>query len=45
LQTLPEVLTDTEGLVLGLYYHLWKKTHKGLGCPGINIPHTVSLTS
>lgn len=41
LQNLVESLNDTDGLVWGLYYHLWKKTHKGLPCPDINIPHTV----
>lgn len=36
-----DVLTDTDGLVWGLYSHLWKKTHKGLPCPLVNLPHTV----
>jgi hypothetical protein len=42
-QNLAETINDTEGLVWGLYYHLWKKTHKGLPCPDINIPHTVCV--
>jgi hypothetical protein len=43
IQNLIETLNDTEGsIVWGLYFHLWKKTHKGLPCPDINLPHTVS---
>lgn len=35
-------MNDTEGSVVwGLYFHLWKKTHKGNPCPDINLPHTV----
>jgi hypothetical protein len=37
-----EELYETEGLVLGLYHHLWKKNHRGECCPLVRVPHTVS---
>lgn len=43
MQNLVEALNDTEGLSIGLYYHLWKKTHKGLPCPDVLIPPTVGI--
>ncbi|GAX72723.1 hypothetical protein CEUSTIGMA_g179.t1 [Chlamydomonas eustigma] len=33
-------LLDTEGVVLGIYYHLWLKDHHGNSCD-VNLPHTV----
>mmetsp|Transcript_37758 Transcript_37758/g.84180 ORF Transcript_37758/g.84180 Transcript_37758/m.84180 type:complete len:994 (+) Transcript_37758:287-3268(+) len=33
-------IVDTEGLVVGLYHHLWMKNEKGHTCP-VNVPHTV----
>ena len=33
-------LLSTEGLVTGLYHHLWMKNQAGESCD-VNLPHTV----
>jgi hypothetical protein len=34
-------LADTDGLCAVLYHYLWRKTNKGKGCPGVNLPDTI----
>lgn len=34
-------LADTDGLCAVLYHYLWRKTSKGKGCPGLNLPDTI----
>lgn len=34
-------LADTDGLCAVLYHYLWRKTGKGKGCPGLNLPDTI----